>query len=43
MGEVATMPLYWVAVPVIAVKGVKVQPFIITNCTWEFYLWDKEV
>jgi peptide/nickel transport system substrate-binding protein len=42
MGEVATMPLYWVAVPIMAVKGVKVQPFIITNCTWEFYLWDRE-
>jgi len=43
MGEVVTMPLYWLTVPIISLKGVKPQPFVRNNAAWDFFEWDRDV
>ena len=42
MGDVALMPLYWIADPVLALRGVKgIQDNSTVESTWNIFQWDK--
>lgn len=42
MGDVALMPLYWIADPVLALRGVKgIQENSTVESTWNISQWDK--